>query len=99
MLGRTLKRVANRVIVGNNERGWLMSINQKQSETGGPGEPILDFRPGRRGIFTAFLRIQGNGGLLRHQLLGITFQVRGAQQLSAGHGELRVPSSAHEEVP
>jgi hypothetical protein len=32
---------------------------------------ILHLRPRGRGVFAVFLSIRGNGGLLRHQSLGI----------------------------
>ena len=64
VLGRSLKRVANGIVVGNDDCGRLMAVHQQQGKPRVSREPVLNLRPRGRGILAVFLSIWGNGGLL-----------------------------------
>jgi hypothetical protein len=64
VVGRRLKGLANGIIVGNDDCGRLMTVNQKQGKPRIGRESILNLRPRGRGVFAVFLSIWGNGGLL-----------------------------------
>jgi hypothetical protein len=66
VLGRSLKRVTNGIIVGNDDCGRLMTVNQKQGKPRIGRESILNLRPRGRGVFAVFLSVWGNGGFLDH---------------------------------
>jgi len=97
VVGRALKCVTDRIVVGDNDSGRLITINQKQGKARGVREPVLDIRPGRRSVLAVLLRVRGNGGLLHHRVLGKTIQVCGRKRLNARPGRSELPSSAHEE--
>src|SRR6185369_15520177 len=45
MVRRSLKCLADRVVIGNDEGGWLMSVHQQQRKARGGRESVLHLRP------------------------------------------------------
>ena len=55
VLQRRLKRMADRVVVGSDQRRWLTTVNQQEREARRGREFLLHLHPSGRSIFGVFL--------------------------------------------